>query len=188
MGAAEMKKLRTKFVSGGSGETLPPAESAGEPPDEFAMATVRGLQWIGVERRPFDGAAKLSCADADEFMRRTRRLAETGVLRRIGASFDHYRAGWLSNSLCASDLSGASGSAARIARRAARWPWVSHCYIRELYDCDIRGGWPYNLYMMIHAESDEILAERENILKGELGRGLVSLRTTAEYKKIPFKI
>jgi DNA-binding Lrp family transcriptional regulator len=153
------------------------------------MATVRCLQrGLEIERSPFGAAAEISGVDMDEFLRRTRQLAGSGVLRRIGASFDHYRAGWVSNSLCAFDLSGADGAAAQIAGTAARWPWVSHCYLRELRDCDIRGGWPYNLYMMIHAESDGMLAERENMLKGELGCGFVSLRTDVEYKKIPFKI
>ena len=62
-------------------------------------------------------------------------------------------------------------------------------------------AWPYNLYIMIHADSKEALAERENILRRELNDNFldgtspdesgepdfVSMRTTREYKKISFK-
>jgi DNA-binding Lrp family transcriptional regulator len=191
LGAVGMIKLRPSFVSRGSDEVpLPVHCGVGRaPPGEPAIAAVRGLQrGIEIEKSPFAEAAGISGVDMDEFLCRARRLARGGILRRIGASFDHHRAGWASNSLCAFDLPGADGAITRIAGTVARWPWVSHCYLRELRDCDIRGGWPYNLYMMIHAESDEMLAERENMLRGELGCGFVSLRTDVEYKKIPFKI
>jgi hypothetical protein len=77
----------------------------------------------------------------------------------------------------------------RIAADVSRWSWASHCYLRKLYRGDTGGAWPYNLYIMIHAESDELLFKRENVLREELREfSFVSMRTTEEYKKTSFKI
>jgi hypothetical protein len=114
-----------------------------------------------------------------------------GIVRRIGASFDHYRAGWHSNSLCAFDLSGGDENVvSEAARRAvSRLPWASHCYIRELYDCELSSKWPYNLYVMVHAVSDEELGARERHLRNIFGDArFVSLRTRREIKKAYFGI
>jgi DNA-binding Lrp family transcriptional regulator len=181
-------KLRPSFA--GRGEDAPPRESNFKPfvPDVTSMKIIRALQGeLELASRPFDAAAASSGVDADDFPGRVSDLAEAGVLRRIGASFDHYRAGWTSNSLCAAAVS--RENARDAAASVARWPWLSHCYLRNPIDCEIRGGWPYNLYAMIHASSDDVLARREDILRGELGAGeFVSLRTVAELKKTSFRM
>jgi DNA-binding Lrp family transcriptional regulator len=159
--------------------------------DESVLNVVRaarnGLELVS---RPFDAAAESCGMDAGEFLELLGRMTSAGILRRAGASFNHYRAGWTSNSLCAANLSGVSPSgAANAAREVSRRPWASHCYLRRAFDRDIRVVWPYNLYVMIHAGSDGSLAERENALRGELeGFDFVSLRTVAEYKKTYFKM
>ena len=118
------------------------------------------------------------------------RLISDGVLRRIGASIDHRRAGYLCNSLTAWDLSDMSAeSAVTLAERAsAARPWASHCYLRSMIFSNAAASWPYNLYIMIHAANEREMAERELLLGRDLGlANFVSLRTLDEYKKIPYR-
>jgi hypothetical protein len=109
----------------------------------------------------------------------------------VGASFDHYKAGWRSNGLCAFDLSGADEHAVSEAAYAAvsGLPWASHCYFRELRDYELSSKWPYNLYVMIHAASDEELGARERHLREIFGgAGFIPLRTRREIKHTHFGI
>jgi DNA-binding Lrp family transcriptional regulator len=190
MSVSRMIKLMPSFVSrrenfeprSAEYDTLPAAVL-----DEYMLKVARALQkGINISRRPFDAAAALCGMDAEELVEGARRMADVGALRRIGASFDHYRAGWTENSLCAFDMSGMDENIAHEAafRAVSRLPWVSHCYIRRMYDCEIRGEWPYNLYVMIHASSSKLLYSREAELREKLSVGFIPLRTEIEYKKI----
>jgi DNA-binding Lrp family transcriptional regulator len=148
---------------------------------------VRSAELVsGISERPFADAARLSGITESELIDGLRYLSSRGIVRRIGASFDHYRAGWHSNSLCAFDLSG-EGIFVRDAVSAL--PWASHCYIRELYDSELSSKWPYNLYVMVHAVSDGELDARERHLREIFGGArFVSLRTKREIKKSCFRI
>jgi DNA-binding Lrp family transcriptional regulator len=194
LGEARMIKLRPSFVSRGEA-AIPRRELNRAAPaavlDEYLIETARALQnGIGISSRPFDAAAAENGTDAGELLEGARRLVEKGVLRRIGASFNHYRAGWTENSLCAFDLSGTDeDTASETAIRAvSRKSWVSHCYIRNPLDCEIEGEWPYNLYIMIHASSRKMLEAREAELRGKLPVDFAPLRTEIEYKKTYYTI
>jgi DNA-binding Lrp family transcriptional regulator len=194
LAASRMIKLRPAFVSRGENAELPPEERRSPAIavlDEYTLETVRALQnGIVISSRPFDAAAANCGMDTEERLGRAERLAEMGVLRRIGASFDHYRAGWTENSLCAFDMSGMDEDTASEAalRAVSGLFWVSHCYIRGMYDCEIEGEWPYNLYIMIHASSGDALREREAELRRTLPVNFVPLRTEIEYKKTYYTI
>ncbi|MDR1885727.1 MAG: hypothetical protein LBQ56_05580, partial [Synergistaceae bacterium] len=139
---------------------------------------------IDIVPRPFAPIAASLCSDEDEVVERVADLASIGVLRRIGASVDHRRAGYVCNSLIAWNLSGESADSA--ARRASANPWASHCYLRRLICSNRVEGWPYNLYVMAHATGEDEMTRRERALARELGGGFISMRTVAEYKKIPY--
>ena len=197
-------KLRPSFA----GYDLEPRSTA-IPPFPESLATDERLLKIVIAMsgetpltsRPFDIIAGVSGVSVDELLRGAERLSEMGILRRIGASFDHYKAGWNFNSLCAARARDIFPSGAGLSGILIQ-PWVSHCYLRKVYYCDNRVAWPYNLYMMIHADSEDMLAGRENILRRELSDNFlndkspdesdkpdfVSMRTTREYKKISFKM
>jgi DNA-binding Lrp family transcriptional regulator len=194
LNVSRMIKLRPSFVSrGGKSELLP--ETCDSPPsvvlDEYMLEIARALQkGIGISSRPFDAAASICKMGAEELIEGAGRLAKIGALRRIGASFDHYRAGWAENSLCAFDLSGADENIAseKAFRAVSSLSWASHCYIRGMYDCEISVKWPYNLYVMIHAPSVKSLDSREAELREKLTENFLSLRTEIEYKKIYYAI
>jgi DNA-binding Lrp family transcriptional regulator len=192
--ASKVIKLRPSFVGISRGEPYSgPLGLGGEPEklDSNALRMVRAAALVSeISERPFADAARLSGMEAAELLDGLRGLCSRGIVRRVGASFDHYRAGWRSNSLCAFDLSGAGSSALEAVYAAVfDLPWASHCYIRELYDCELSSKWPYNLYVMVHAVSDGELGARERYLLEVFGGArFVSLRTRREIKHTHFGI
>ncbi|MDR3166078.1 MAG: hypothetical protein LBU13_10925 [Synergistaceae bacterium] len=191
--ASKMIKLRPSFVRDADGESGFGDWNDGEPDvfDHCAMRMARSAALVsGISERPFADAARLSGITESELIDGLRYLFSCGIVRRIGASFDHYRAGWHSNSLCAFDLSGAGifvREAASVA--VSDLPWASHCYIRELCDSELSSKWPYNLYIMLHAVSDgELDARERHLLEIFGGARFVSLRTKREIKKSYFRI
>jgi DNA-binding Lrp family transcriptional regulator len=190
--ASKVIKLRPSFVGVPRGEYC--SGGGGEPEnlDSRALRMVRAAALVsGISERPFEDVARLSGMPATELLDGLRGLSSRGIVRRIGASFDHYRAGWKSNSLCAFDLSAADeNETAGIALAAVSGlPWASHCYIRWLYDYELSSKWPYNLYVMVHAVSDGELGARERHLREVFGgASFVSLRTRREIKHTHFDI
>jgi DNA-binding Lrp family transcriptional regulator len=194
LAASRMIKLRPSFVSRAGKTGLPPKGSACPQCavlDDKMLEAARVLQnWFAISSRPFDYAASYCEMDGPELLERTKYLARTGALRRIGASFDHRRAGWTENCLCAFELSGEDedGVFEAVSRAVYALPWASHCYIRSMYDCEIGGKWPYNLYVMIHASSLESLERREAELREKVRGDFLPLRTEIEYKKIYYSL
>ena len=56
--------------------------------------------------------------------------------------------------------------------------FVSHCYARRRAE-----EWPYNLYAMVHAKTQEELDERVSIVQSLTGAEPRVLISTKEYKK-----
>jgi len=123
-----------------------------------------------VAARPFDALAeRLGMAPA-ALLARVRRLAEAGVIRRIGPIFDSRRLGY------ASTLAAARVPAdrlAEVAERVSRLPGVTHNYER-------RGD--YNLWFTLTARSEKEIAETLDVLAGETGAVFHSLPALALYK------
>ena len=69
----------------------------------------------------------------------------------------------------------------RFGRVAAGFRAVSHCYLRQSWE---EGGWPFNMFTMVHAktavECEDVLAE----ISRETGVvAYAALYSTKEYKK-----
>jgi DNA-binding Lrp family transcriptional regulator len=190
----EMIKLRPAFVRRGQGVSRPALSDGAVLRNRSADMTrvMRAARLLeGISRRPFGEAARLSGMGETELLEGLRFLSSRGIIRRIGASFNHYRAGWKSNSLCAFDLSAANENeiAGIAAAAVSELRWASHCYIRRVYDRELSREWPYNLYAMVHAVSDEELAFKEDRLREAFGGApFISLKTARELKKAYFKI
>jgi len=70
-------------------------------------------------------------------------------MRRFGAVLRHQNAGFPSNAMVCFDVTDASAAGYLLAAN----PHVSHCYERPPFE-----GFPYNVYAMFHAQSDEELS------------------------------
>jgi DNA-binding Lrp family transcriptional regulator len=140
---------------------------------------------LAIAPRPFTKIADLLEIDEDTLIVELTKLRSAGVLRRIGASFDHKRAGFSANSLMAWNFTGSKGDAETV---VSPLPWVSHCYLRRLLAQNLRKPWTQNLFIMAHARDKDELEERERFLSSTFApRNFVSMRTLKEYKKTSFR-
>ncbi|MBP5313442.1 MAG: hypothetical protein J6Y65_00735 [Eggerthellaceae bacterium] len=123
--------------------------------------------------------------DIDEarLIRRLNELKANGTVRRFGAMVAHINIGYAFNAMTVWATQDES-----LGKAFADAGFVSHCYMRPS-----TSSWPYTLYAMVHATTQEELEARINILKdkamntaGEIPPFDV-LTTTKEYKKISMK-
>ena len=151
--------------------------------DPFDVALIRWAQADVVAERPFREAAAFVAAQTgdptvDELrvLDRLREWRESGVIRRFGAFVRHRKLGYAFNGMTVWNAS--DDRAAKLGASFAALTYVSHCYSRPPAPT-----WPYNLYAMVHAKSqdelDGYVAEMESI-SGLQARVLLS---TKEYKK-----
>ena len=151
--------------------------------DPFDVALMRWAQADVVDERPFQRAAELIAAETGDatvteqrVLERLRAWKADGTIRRFGAFVHHRKLGYAFNGMTVWQVP--EGRIDEVGRAFAALPYVSHCYERPAFP-----AWPYNLYAMVHAKTQEELdayvAEMRTLL-GVEPRVLVS---TKEYKK-----
>jgi len=123
-----------------------------------------------VVARPFDALAERLGTEPAALVARVRRLAEGGVIRRIGPVFDSRRLGYTST-LAAARVP--AERLAEVAARVSRLPGVTHNYER-------RGD--YNLWFTLTAPSEKEIARTLDALRRETGIVFHSLPALAVYK------
>jgi len=169
-----------------SGEAMP--FNANDPFDialvRWAQADIATAEAGKLVERPFLRAARLIAAelgdasvDEKRVLRRLREWKANGTIRRFGAFVRHRKLGYTFNGMTV--WNAPTGEAANLGRAFAELPYVSHCYERRPAPT-----WPYNLYAMVHAktqdELDGYVAEMRQIANLN-PRVLVSSK---EYKKV----
>ena len=75
-------------------------------------------------------------------------LGQRGVIRRFGATLRHQRAGFSANVMVAWMVD--EDRIEEVGQKMATFDQVSHCYRRNPTP-----DWPYNLYTMVHADSEQ---------------------------------
>ena len=140
---------------------------------------VRVLQEdLPLEGRPFRALAQAWGMTEEAILEAARRFLREGVMRRYGATLRHQAAGYVVNAMACWQVPGGRLEAAGNAAAALRA--VSHCYERRAFP-----EWPYALYTMIHARSEEDLSALLRQLAQEIRPvACVVLRTVHEYKKV----
>ncbi len=140
---------------------------------------------LPLAEQPFDpwcDALGLSFTDFRGWMQR---MQQAGVLRRIAAILHHRRVGYTANGMGIWRIPPERGPQVieQAGRLMAGFPQVTHCYERQVYE-----DWPYNLYTMIHARSQETCLQ----VVEAIARTLVPIAgqvehqvlfSTVEYKK-----
>jgi DNA-binding Lrp family transcriptional regulator len=121
-------------------------------------------------------AADVGMAE-DEFLSRTRRLVEAGIIRRLGPRVRHHRVGIEGNIMAVWCVPPERRQ--EVGELFAADEHVSHCYARPAFE-----GFRYTLYTMIHARDVETargiaqtLSERSGLTDFQL------LSTVRELKK-----
>jgi len=103
---------------------------------------------LPVEPRPFASLAEEMGISEEDFLERVNNLKNRGVLRRFGATLRHQKAGYGANAMVAWMVP--DDRIDEVGTRLAQFREVTHCYQRNP-----QGDWPYNLFSMVHGNSQE---------------------------------
>ncbi len=103
---------------------------------------------LAVTERPFLEISKRLHISEATLLETLKALCKRGVIRRFGATIRHQKSGFDANAMVAWRVS--EKRIDEIGKMLAAFKEVSHCYRRTPI-----GGWPYNLYTMIHASDEE---------------------------------
>ena len=142
------------------------------------IAVIKELQKdIAVVEEPFKEATEKLGLSYDEFFAIANELKESGVMRRFATILNHRKAGFGANAMSVWAVPEEKGE--EIGREMAEFSAVSHCYLRPSYP-----NWPYNLFAMVHAKTQE---ECDTLIE-EMAKesGLTEygkLYSTVEFKK-----
>ncbi len=119
-------------------------------------------QDIPVTERPYLEIARAVGVSEQELLDCLRGLCARGVIRRFGATLRHQRTGFTANAMAAWKV--AEEDIDAVGRKMAGFRQVSHCYRRNPTEV-----WPYNLYTMIHAGSEEACRETARRMSATAG-------------------
>ena len=154
--------------------------------DEADRSIIRATQGgLPFEARPYHAVAEATGLSPEDVMERLRRMAQSGVIRRIGAVPNHYAIGWRANGMSVWDID--DGEVSRLGPKVGELDFVSHCYRRPRQP----PVWPYNLFAMVHGRSREEVeakvAEIEALLGGA-SRAHAVLYSTRVLKKAGLRL
>jgi len=113
--------------------------------DKRIIARLQGD--LPLQSRPFARMAQDLGLSESQVVERVRTLAETGVMRRFGATLRHQRSGFAANVMVAFKVS--PEDADRVGEILSSRRQVTHCYLRKT-----NGLFPYNLFAMVHGKDE----------------------------------
>ena len=142
------------------------------------IAVIKELQKdIAVTSEPYKEAIEKLGLDYDTFFQIAQELKESGVMRRFATILNHRKAGFSANAMSVWSVPEEKGE--EIGRQLAEFSAVSHCYLRPRYP-----NWPYNLFAMVHAKTQEECDTLIEEMAQETGlREYGKLYSTREFKK-----
>jgi len=142
------------------------------------ISVIKELQKdIKVIQEPFKEAIQKLDITYERFFELANELKDAGVMRRYATILNHRKAGFGANAMSVWAVPKEDGE--RIGKEMAEFSAVSHCYLRPSYP-----NWPYNLFAMVHAKTQE---ECDTLIE-EMAKqsGLTEygkLYSTVEFKK-----
>ena len=159
----------------------PPQRGDGfAPSDEDREAILILQEDLPRVREPFDAWAEAAGWDVDRLLTKAQEMQDRTLMRRFAAVLNHRRAGFGANGMAVWKVPEADID--DFGSRMATFKSVSHCYRRPVYD-----DWPYSLFTMVHARSQDACEETIAALASEAGLGdddYAVLYSTFEFKKV----
>ncbi|MDK1031226.1 MAG: radical SAM protein [Planctomycetia bacterium] len=164
--ALDVYKIRVNFRLS---DDVPPPRAASvptaEPPvclDEDQRKLVRLLQddFAAVEE-PFAELAERLGWSRQRVIEQTRDWVSSGVIRRFGAVVNHRRLGFQANAMVGFCVLPERAEA--VGRRLAQCTEISHCYRRRPIP-----EWPYNVFAMVHGQSEDEVRKFVDRIAAEL--------------------
>lgn len=114
--------------------------------EKKVIAAIQGD--IPVTQRPYRDLARKAGISEAEFIETLVRLKQSGIIRRFGATLRHQKSGYAANAMVAFMVD--TDQVDELGEKMAAKKWVTHCYHRPP-----AADWPFNLYTMIHAATED---------------------------------
>ena len=136
---------------------------------------------IPLQENPFAGLASDLNITEDNLLKKIKGYLKSGLMRRLGAILRHRQTGFSANALCCwcvpADLAEETG------KIMGQFPEASHVYQRLAYS-----EWPYNIYTMLHGQSEQELVETAERISKRTGiSDYLMLKSVREFKKTSMK-
>ena len=132
--------------------------------------------------KPFAVYAEKLGISEDEVIELLQKYLADGTIRRIAGVLKHNRAGFTVNGMVALEV--ALDKCDETGTMLAQFPFITHCYRRTAYP-----DWPYTIYAMVHAKSNEEFEHHLDRIRSSVTyTSLKVLHSLKEYKKTAFKI
>lgn len=146
--------------------------------DDLERRIIRHLQGdLPLTSTPFAAVASEVGIGEGELLERVKRLKERGVLRRFGATLNHWQAGLRANAMVAWYVPEEKVDEVGLFMASVRE--VSHCYERKP-----NREWKYNLFAMVHGKSKKDCRDIVSRISKMTGiKDYVMLFTRKEFKK-----
>lgn len=114
--------------------------------EKKVIAAIQGD--IPLDPRPYKILAEGMGMEEEDFLAILKSLNDRKLIRRYGATLRHQKSGFAANAMVA--WKAPEDRILAIGEIMSGFEAVSHCYRR-----DPKPGWPYNLYTMVHARTQE---------------------------------
>jgi DNA-binding Lrp family transcriptional regulator len=172
-------EVRLDVESGVSNADSPPPVNVEIPPlTTDDIRAIRALQRdMPLVSRPYALEAASEGFTEDELLAYAHKFVADTRMRRCAAILAHRRAGFLSNGMGVWKMD--EDRAEELGYKIASFPQVTHCYQRPTYE-----DWPYRVFSMVHARTEEQVRGVIESISDETGlREYDILFSTKEYKK-----
>ena len=115
---------------------------------------------IPIISRPYHEISKKLKISEETLLKTLKNLCYRGVIRRFGATIRHQKSGFAANAMVAWIVD--EKRVEKVGEKMSSFKEVSHCYRRNPTD-----EWPYNLYTMVHANSEDACREIARTMSSE---------------------
>ena len=115
---------------------------------------------IPIISRPYHEISKKLKISEEALLKTLKKLCDRGVIRRFGATIRHQKSGFSANAMVAWIVD--EKRVEEVGDKMSSFKEVSHCYRRNPTD-----EWPYNLYTMVHANSEDACREIAQTMSSE---------------------
>jgi DNA-binding Lrp family transcriptional regulator len=172
-------EVRLDMEQGVSNADGPPPPKVEIPPlTDDDIRAIRALQIdMPLVSRPFAEEAATVGMSEDDLLSFGHKFRADGRMRRCAAILRHRRAGFLANGMGVWKMP--EDQAVELGYRIASFPQVTHCYQRPVYE-----DWPYRVFSMVHAHTEDKVREVIKNISSETGLNEYDiLFSTREFKK-----
>jgi len=133
-------------------------------PTDADKRLIRAMQnGLPLVARPYQAIGAAVGMSEGDVIERLSRLADSGVIRRLGLIARHRELGYRANAMVVWDVE--DDRSAEVGRRFGAFDFVTLCYRRPRRP----PIWPYNLYCMIHGRDRSVVLDQVETLADACG-------------------